>query len=341
MSVLGASSIIYDILSDRKEKLKSPYYRILLVMGCVDTSSSFWIGLSTWPVPRGTAYGEATVFLLTKTIFLSRPCSYSAILSLFDEVYGAVGTTASCTAQGFFAQLNLLSPLYNLNLALYYLLLGKYHLTDKEIANRYERYMHPISLIIAIVIAIAGLPLTLYNNANLWCWIAPYPSNCEENNGDPGEVPCERGQDAWLYRWLFFYCILWIIIVTVTVIMVLLIRSAVSDERRFIALQKETRSKRPSARIIESSPYGDENPILCSTMDLSEAHRYERSRQTFRQAMFYLGVFYLTWVFQTVNRLYQLITGESVFILLVLHTIFAPLHGFFNFIVYRHGQITV
>jgi hypothetical protein len=26
---------------------------------------------------------------------------------------------------------------------------------------------------------------------------------------------------------------------------------------------------------------------------------------------------------------------------LVLHTIFGPLHGFFNFIVYRHGQITV
>lgn len=56
--MIGALSIIYDILSDRKEKLKSPYYRILLAIGCVDTSSSFWIGLSTWPIPRGTANGE-------------------------------------------------------------------------------------------------------------------------------------------------------------------------------------------------------------------------------------------------------------------------------------------
>ena len=237
--------------------------------------------------------------------------------------------------------MNLLGPFYNLNLALYYLLLGKYHLTDEEISDRYERYMHPISSAIAIVLAIAGLPLTLYNNANLWCWIAPYPLNCEDSNGDPGEVPCERGQDAWLYRWLFFYIILWIIIVTVTVILVLLIRSAVSDERQFIALQKETRSKRPSVRINESPSNGDDNSVLLAQIDPNETHRYERSRQTFRQAMFYLGVFYLTWFFQTVNRLYQLITGKSVFILLVLHTIFAPLHGFFNFIVYRHGQITV
>lgn len=64
--MLGASSIIYDILSDRKEKLKSPYYRILLAIGCVDASASFWIFLSTWPVPRGTAYGEALVFVLAE-----------------------------------------------------------------------------------------------------------------------------------------------------------------------------------------------------------------------------------------------------------------------------------
>lgn len=237
--------------------------------------------------------------------------------------------------------MNLLGPMYNLNLALYYLLLGKYHLSDEQIAVRYERYMHPISVTIAIVIAIAGLPLTLYNNANLWCWIAPYPANCEDNNGVQGDVPCTRGHDAWLYRWIFFYCPLWLIIVTVTVVMVLLIRSAVSDERQFIALQTESRPKRPSIRNLESSSNGDEIPALSTSLNLNETHRYERSRQTFRQAMFYLGVFYLTWFFQTVNRLYQLITGESVFILLVLHTIVAPLHGFFNFIVYRHGQITV
>ena len=72
MSMIGALSIIYDILSDRKEKLKSPYYRILLAIGCVDTSSSFWIGLSTWPIPRGTANGEEFV-LRTPYIYLLSP----------------------------------------------------------------------------------------------------------------------------------------------------------------------------------------------------------------------------------------------------------------------------
>ena len=69
MSMIGSLSIIYDILSDRKERLKSPYFRILLAIGCVDTSSSFWIGLSTWPIPRGTANGEELV-LRTPYLFV-------------------------------------------------------------------------------------------------------------------------------------------------------------------------------------------------------------------------------------------------------------------------------
>ena len=300
MSVLGSCSILYDIWSDWKRKLQRPYYRILLGMSCIDAITSFWLGLSTWPIPRGTA-----------------------------GVYAPVGTTATCTAQGFFIQLMVISPFYNLMLSVYYLFLGKYKLTEEEISKRYERYMHGFSIALGVGFAIIGLPLNLYNNANLWCWIATYPPECENNAGKHGDMPCERGHNAWLFRWIIFYGPIWLVITIVTVLMIMLTNSIRAEEKQVIEMQKQ----RPS--IVELNAI-DERRVRAE-MAAFHYDRYERSRQMFHQAVFYLGVFYITWLFVTINRLIQLINGSSFFPLMVLHSIFGPLQGFFNFIVYRHG----
>mmetsp|Transcript_15475 Transcript_15475/g.32724 ORF Transcript_15475/g.32724 Transcript_15475/m.32724 type:complete len:336 (+) Transcript_15475:71-1078(+) len=314
LSFVGSCSILYDIWIDRKQKLRRPYYRILLGMSCTDAITSLWLGLSTWPIPRGT-----------------------------EGVYGAAGNTQTCTAQGFFIQLMVLSPMYNFNLCIYYLLQGKYQFTEEYIAKRYEKYMHAIAIFICFGFAILGLPLNLYNNANLWCWIAAYPSSCEDNSGQPGDVPCERGQNAWLFRWLIFYGPVWLIILAVTGIMIMLTRSVKIEEKRIIEMRRGVRNTSQSLDHLNSSATTDDDkprPAAAVAIASYETSRYERSRQLFHQAVFYLGVFYLTWLFVTVNRMYQLITGSNNFALLVLHSIFGPLQGFLNFIVYRHGQIT-
>ncbi|KAL7447621.1 hypothetical protein ACHAXS_000019, partial [Conticribra weissflogii] len=175
------------------------------------------IGLSTWPIPKGT-----------------------------EGVYGASGTTQTCTAQGFFNQLMLVSPFYNLMLAWYYLLLGKLEpLTEEAIASNYEKYMHSLAIIPTISIAVAGLPLTLYNNANLWCWIAAYPPTCENDEGNHGpDWPCERGENAWLFRWIFFYAPLWFIIATITAVMIMITRALRKEEKQVIEMQQQTRLRR-------------------------------------------------------------------------------------------------
>ena len=308
-------------------------------MSFADAITSIWIGLSTWPIPEGT-----------------------------PGVYGAVGNTQTCTVQGFFVQLIVLSPCYNLNLSLYYLLMGTYHMTEDQIAKRFERYMHAGAIIIGFGFAILGLPLTLYNNANLWCWISSYPSNCEDPSGNPGPVPCERGANAWLFRWLIFYGPIWLIILTITTMLIILTRSVRREEKRIIEIQKQIRADSMSFANqfeMEEMPVTDvDDPTTAPTtkngedvnenqqerqqpraitttpMAMLETHRFERSRQIFHQAVFYCVVFYISWLFVTINRMYQLITGESIYSLLVLHSIFGPLQGFLNFIVYRHGQIT-
>mmetsp|Transcript_23316 Transcript_23316/g.49237 ORF Transcript_23316/g.49237 Transcript_23316/m.49237 type:complete len:342 (+) Transcript_23316:164-1189(+) len=320
LSITGSLSILYDILSDRKRKLQRPYYRILLGMSIFDALTSFWVGLSTWPIPRGT-----------------------------PGVYAAVGTTATCTAQGFFIQLMVMSPLYNLMLSIYYFLVGKHHLTDEEIATRYEKFMHVCALAVGFGFAILGLPLTLYNNANLWCWIAAYPPECEDNSGEHGDVPCERGHDSWLYRWIIFYIPVWIVIVVVTIIMYLLFCAVRNDEKKIVDLQLEHRNQRTSETISNSSnipndSLGFENERTSGKVDKSvlafrQRDRLERSNRLFQQAKFYLAVFYATWVFVTINRLIQLISGGSSFAMMLLHSFFGPSQGFFNFLVYRHGSI--
>ena len=141
LSVFGSCSILYDVWKDRSSKLRRPYYRILLGMSIFDVMASTSIGLSTWPIPYGT-----------------------------EGVYAAIGTTATCTAQGFFNQLMLISPFYNLMLAGYYLLLGREKpMSEEEIGMRYEKYMHAFAILPGTSVALSGLPLTLYNSANCKC----------------------------------------------------------------------------------------------------------------------------------------------------------------------------
>merc|ERR1711862_139059 len=57
----------------------------------------------------------------------------------------------------------------------------------------------------AIGTSLAGLYLKLYNNANLWCWIASYPSTCKGSYRNNGVNDCIRGNNAHIYRIAFFY----------------------------------------------------------------------------------------------------------------------------------------
>ena len=171
--------IIVTVLRDAKGKRSKVYHRLVMGMSLADVSSSFALALSTWPIP-----------------------SSSGIL-------WAVGTTQTCTAQGFFTQFGISSPLYNVSLSFYYLLAVRYGWKEHEL-KRIEPYFHVLPVAWALLTGIAGLPLQIFNSANLWCWIGDGPPGSGRNgNTDP-------------YRWGFFYGPLWTAIVVVTINLFLL-----------------------------------------------------------------------------------------------------------------------
>ena len=123
LSLLGSSSILYDILKDRNVKMKRPYCRIMLELSLFDILASSSYALSTIPMPAGT-------------------------------IYGARGTTQTCTAAGFFIHLSVGSLLFNLMLTIYYTLSGRYKMTDEDFAKKYERYMHATGVVFTLSVAL-------------------------------------------------------------------------------------------------------------------------------------------------------------------------------------------
>jgi hypothetical protein len=166
--------IVFTIARDKRRRQRT-YDRLLLGMSLADVSSSLWIGLSTWPIPEESG------------------------------AYWSIGNQATCNVQGFFVQLAIASPLYNGSLAMYYLLVTKYAWKEKDLKESWVSILfHAIPVTWGLATATTGEFLKLYNNANLWCWIAPAPA-------------LQRGMNANIYRWSFFYGPLWSTIVLVTI----------------------------------------------------------------------------------------------------------------------------
>eukprot|EP00580_Thalassiosira_gravida_P020530 CAMPEP_0201679794 /NCGR_PEP_ID=MMETSP0494-20130426/49319_1 /ASSEMBLY_ACC=CAM_ASM_000839 /TAXON_ID=420259 /ORGANISM="Thalassiosira gravida, Strain GMp14c1" /LENGTH=447 /DNA_ID=CAMNT_0048163387 /DNA_START=131 /DNA_END=1474 /DNA_ORIENTATION=+ len=215
-----------------------------------------------------------------------------------DGVYLASGTTQTCTAQGFFNELgNLATPLYNASLCVYYVLVIRDGWKEDQIRTTAEPLMHLIPIIVAFTIAILGIPFTLYNNSGWLCWIASYPGKCE---GDT----CTRGEHADIFRWVH-YAIIWSAILSVTVGMYSIYRKVRDEER-----------------------------IQSQEMDEDAVRRGGKSKKVAIQAGLFVGALYLTWIFTTITRIYQITTGNGNFVLLLLMAIFFPLQGFFNCIIY-------
>lgn len=150
LSFTGSLFVIYDILRCGNNtvakgnilKRNSIFHRIMLGLSTFDCIASFVNILSTWPTPSDQS----------SFIFL------------------ASGTTETCTAQGFFNEFgNITTPLYSVALCVWYLLILKYGWSEED-CKKFEPYFHAIPVSVGLSMAVAGLPLKLFNNSGFLCW---------------------------------------------------------------------------------------------------------------------------------------------------------------------------
>jgi hypothetical protein len=235
LSLIASSIIIYKIYlrySQHKKKTSSniviggsfrrsnhssnggmnTYFRMILGVSILDVMHSFWTALSVLPAPPSSG----GVF--------------------------AHGTTATCSAQGFFAQLTTPIVLYMATLNTYFMLKIRYNIADNVIVRRYEFWFHAIPIVFWLVTGFTGLSLKIFNAialpmAGCWaalpelgCWIAPYPGGCISTN------TCTRGYKIaeyinW-YAWSFSYIWLFLCVIVVLVNSILIYSTIRSQERR-------------------------------------------------------------------------------------------------------------
>jgi hypothetical protein len=147
-SVIIASRVLWS-----QRKRQNTYHQLLCALSLMDLISSFSYFLSTWPIPADSAY---------KGVWGS---SYN---------YAAVGNKATCTAQGFGIQLGVTaSAFYNVMLSVHYILTIRFNFSEHELKTRCQPCMLSIPLVLGLALSIPGLFLGIYNDSNLWCWIAP------------------------------------------------------------------------------------------------------------------------------------------------------------------------
>lgn len=298
LSMVGSGLIICEVLRDPKKRRKV-YHRLLLAMSICDLNTSLWYSLSTVAIPRGT-----------------------------ENVYAPSGTRGTCTAQGFFIQFGIATPLYNAALAIYYLLIVRYQWKEQRI-RKAEKALHAAPLAWAAATSLASLGMTLLNNANLWCWIASVPLGCTGSRRNGGVNDCERGDNAWIYRWAFFYGPLWFAIALSGVAMVMT-----------WGVVRKTEAQTDKRRIaLEVSPGGtaDEDDGEAENRSRNQ-QRGKRSRQVATQAFFYMLAFFLSWTPATLTRFIQMVWGKTYYPIILMMAIFTPLQGFFNFLVYSRPR---
>lgn len=275
LSVFGSGYIINEVIFRKRRGQSASFYRILLGMSLADLISSATFFFTTWPIPVGS-----------------------------PGVVGARGNMGTCIAQGFFSQLSIATAVYNACLSVYYVLKICNRWPAERIAKQAEPVMHTMAFVIGIGTSLAGVFLNSYNN-DIWeCWISPLPLDCEESWKHNGETTCIRGDNASLYRWIFYYAPLWTIIVLVTICMFLVYRTVRKQEQ------------------------------ATERYDFEHRQRRKHSKQVAIQGYFYCGAFYGTWLFPTVTRLVQVIAGSAPFPLILTTAMFVPIQGFFNWIVY-------
>jgi hypothetical protein len=175
LSAVAEIWILKEVISCPKKR-KSVYHRIVGAMTLCDIFQTIGYFLSTWPIPA----------------------------DIDHNLYANVGTQATCTLQGFLVHFGLGSAVYFAALCLYYNLVIRHGWSDRKLKT-VEKYLHLAPLVIVLGTSLAIIPLDLYNNASLWCWIADVPAGCDT---DP-DIECERGHDADLYRILFYFGPLW------------------------------------------------------------------------------------------------------------------------------------
>jgi len=280
--------------------MSKPLSRALLAMSIADIFFSIPWFLTTWPAPAE-----------------------------LDYIVWNVGNTATCTFQGVFFQFGLAaSPLFNVTLTFFSLLMVRYQWTDHHYA-KVESWIHASIWTCAAALAIFPIPLTLYNNGINLGWIKSYPFGCKDSATYGDEADCTRGDNAWIYALTLSLFPNWACMILSAIILLLIYLSVRDIETHIARYAGSIRSVNFSSGTPGCSTTGTGSKPALEDPELHITRR-KRSHAVAKQAMWYTGAFLLNFSLDAVNSVFLYADGTYIPGLDLFAYMLLPLQGFFN-----------
>jgi hypothetical protein len=315
LSLMGSSCIIWMLMKENRKKLKIVKYRILFALCLCDLITSLVFVFWSLPIPKGT-----------------------------PGVWGAMGNKTSCNAQGFFAHIGIIGSFYNAALALYFYKSLCYSMKDEQIAKRYEKWIHIVSIGWCFGTAIAAWQQDLYSFNGLGCWMAPEPLRCHRRDG----VDCIRGENAYTYAWLYSGIpnLLLLMCITYAMWMIYMKVKDVSRkaEKWSVGMVGASLTANPSQTLEAVSQRGiieaaSQRGSIVGNDNQGSSRYAERTKEAAWQAFLYVMAYAAThaWTFTVV--FIEQSGGTSPFFVVFIQNLFWPLQGFVNVFIFLRPRI--
>lgn len=308
-------------------------------------------------------------------LFSLNESTFNAIspIDVSYAVWNARGSQATCTAFGAIGMAGMVSgPLYSCSLNLYSLAVVKYNMRATYISTKIEPLLHAVPIATAVLCCIIALAGKNFNDAMVGICTenAVYdPQHCEGyEDGEIREgfnIPCGRGRDGFPHiidgLRLFLYIVVPIVI---AVSLWMIYRSVATQEAKIGrygvgALNQGTpRTTNDNAnddvggRVDESGRVrGFFRRSIASVSSYLKKKFGKRSsdvsnsRKVMYRAIAYSISYYLTWSWTVIYVCIALAgawnpSGNQAHMALAyLMTIFSPLQGFFNFLIFMHPKV--
>jgi hypothetical protein len=325
LSFCGSFGIILKVLSNARSRKKT-MHRILMGMSICDLLVSIWYFAGTWVIPAGTLseFGDTEEA---------------------ETIFWATGDDLSCSFAGFFNQFAVASPLYNLALGVFYLLVVNYDWKDNRIA-KIEWIFHAIPVGYALFTSTFAAAANLYGQVEWTCWINPNPQS----------TPIQSLFK--LTQWIFLFGPVWISFFSLMLIFGILYRKMRILEKKlsrytmFTVLpnaQSSTQYRSSINFVNNSNGNGNDNGNGSGNNDdraRAETKKLSKSQKIAKQGLWFGAAFYVTWTFPTVTRFMGFVGKQRfpiqfLFAIQFLDTFLLPLQGFLNFVVYIRPQFLI
>ncbi len=267
-----------------------------------DLSNSYhriMLFMSSWDVVSSLAIALTTVPMP------------SDVHDVYPFANGAFGSTSTCTIQGFAIVWGAIYTVWsNVALNIYYVCTIRFGMSNKTLNRRILPLMLGIGTIQVCIFSYIGSSLEIVNPRPFepYCLVGSYPHDCIENES----VECIRGDVSMsTVRSLrfAFMIIIGLCFFCIVTSLVLVVEAVFKTEIGWM------------------QDYGRENASLTNT------------RTAMRQALMYIGAFFLTWVWliTTVSTSDEATSN----IITALKIFFQPLQGFFNAAIFFSNKVSL